>query len=295
VIFFKHCPLCSSPNLVGYAIDVKRNGPHMSRVQCDHCDIVFANPMADLSELSEFYQSYYNKGNFEQLGYTDLVIKKKLEVGQMSYADLCKEADYIFEFKKAGKFLDVGAGLGAVLLYVDRPEFELYATEFDADALAFITKSYTNPVNIFQGDLVDAKYPDNYFDYICCNHVIEHVIDPVGYLQEMYRILKKDGILFLGTPDRKSNLYKLYRLARYAQGNIPAIIDGIEHTFIFSKKNLLELCEKAGFEKELHRSIPLRDSFKNIFGGHLSFKKKIARYIQTFFYVNQELICRKLK
>lgn len=293
MILFKRCPICDSPELIGYSIDVKRNGPHISRVRCQACDIVFANPMADAGELNAFYQHYYQKGNFDQFGYQDLIIKKKRELEAMSEHELGNEAAFIYKYRTGGRFLDVGAGLGAILMYVDKPEFELFVTELDADAIGFINSNFHQPVNAFQGELPDAGYPDNYFDYVCCNHVIEHVLDPKLYMDEMFRILKPGGILYLGTPNRKSNAYRLYRWVCSVRGKVPSIIDGIEHTFVFSMKNLRDLAIASGFEIVAQRAIPLGDSFGNIFRSQLPLKKKIARYIQTWFKVNQELICRK--
>lgn len=58
-------------------------------------------------------------------------------------------------------------------------------------------------------------------------------------------------------------------------------------------RNLRELAIASGFESDAQRSITLGDSFGNIFRSQLPLKKKIARYVQTWFKVNQELICRK--
>lgn len=292
MIFYKQCPICGSTNLLGYAIDCLRDGPHMSRVKCGNCDIVFANPMADFKELDLFYTDYYYKGNFGLLNYVDLTLQLRQEIKELTYADLVKAAPHIYDYKKGGRFLDVGCGLGTGLLYVNRPEFELYATELDAEALSFVNKHIDN-VRTFKGELINASYPDNFFDYVYCNHLIEHVLNPVAYMKEMYRILKKDGILCIGTPDRKSMLYRLYRTYKFATFSVPQIIDGIEHTFVFSKKNLAGMAIREGFEVELHRSLPLRASLRSIFGSKMRLHKKIARYIQTYFRVNQELICRK--
>lgn len=292
MILYKYCPICNSTNLKGYSIDCLRNGPHMSRVICGDCDIVFANPMADSNDLDLFYTNYYHKGNMGVLDYTKKVLNKIQDVKNLSTEALKKEASFIYNYKQAGRFLDVGCGLGIGLLYVNNSEFELYATELDGDALSFVQSQYRK-VNTFHGELINAKYPDNYFDYVYCNHVIEHVLDPVAYIREMYRILKADGILYIGTPDRKSYLYSSYRIYKFLSLSVPQIIDGIEHTFIFSKTNLSDLTSKEKFKIVSHRSITLGDSFKNIFSSNLSIKKKLSRYAQTFFKVNQELICRK--
>lgn len=292
MIFFKYCPLCNSSNLKGYAIDCLRDGPHMSRVICGDCDIVFTNPMADANDLDVFYSNYYLKGKFKLLDYADKVVKKIEAVKKLNYQALIREADFIYKYKQSGRFLDMGCGLGIGLLYVDKPQFELYATDFDDQALTFVKLNYNNVIT-FRGELIDAKYPANHFDYVFCNHVIEHVLDPVAYMKEMYRILNKDGILFIGTPDRKSYLYRLYRIYKFLIFSVPKIIDGIEHTFIFSKENLSSLASRENFTIVSHRSIRLDDTFRNIFSSKMSLKGKLSRFTQLFFKVNQQMVCRK--
>lgn len=56
-------------------------------------------------------------------------------------------------------------------------------------------------------DLNCVPYPfhDNYADEIHCYHVLEHLDNPVQKLEELHRILKPDGTLFLRVPHFSSN------------------------------------------------------------------------------------------
>ena len=45
--------------------------------------------------------------------------------------------------------------------------------------------------------------PDGSQDFIIANHLLEHVADPIGALEEWYRLLRPDGILFLALPDKR--------------------------------------------------------------------------------------------
>jgi len=47
---------------------------------------------------------------------------------------------------------------------------DLYATEFDTGALEFVRKHFQ--VDTFQGDVWEANYPDDFFDFIHISHVI---------------------------------------------------------------------------------------------------------------------------
>ena len=43
-------------------------------------------------------------------------------------------------------------------------------------------------------------FKDEYFDLIICNHVLEHIEDDKSALDELYRILKYNGISILQVP-----------------------------------------------------------------------------------------------
>lgn len=42
--------------------------------------------------------------------------------------------------------------------------------------------------------------PGNYFDFIVCTEVLEHTLSPFSAVNEMYRMLKPGGLLFLSAP-----------------------------------------------------------------------------------------------
>lgn len=89
-----------------------------------------------------------------------------------------------------------------------------------------------------------AKLPQNYFDLIIMNHTLEHVKDAEIVLTKIYRLLKKDGILFIDVPNAGGLGAKImgdkwpYKLPN-------------EHTYQFRKESLSKLIEDSGF-KILH-------------------------------------------
>ena len=42
--------------------------------------------------------------------------------------------------------------------------------------------------------------PENHFDLVVCTEVLEHVNDPFGAAKELYRIVKKGGVVAVSTP-----------------------------------------------------------------------------------------------
>jgi SAM-dependent methyltransferase len=272
MILYKRCPYCNSSDLTGWSIDCSRQGPHISRVKCKKCGLIFANPMADNNELSKYYSNYSDTKKYE--GY-DLkaIAKKNIErIDKLSKREIFNEAKYISHFNGNDKFLDIGCGLGLGLAYARKLGFKLYATEFDQNAIDFINANFD--ADCFLGDLKKAKYPDNFFDLIHVSHVIEHVTDLDEFIVEIKRILKKDGFVCIGTPDSSSFLYTIYNNLMFLSFKVPKIIDGIEHTFIFSNKLLSNFAHKYNFTIVDHYSVGMGETLSNLLGYKISFLKK---------------------
>ena len=54
--------------------------------------------------------------------------------------------------------------------------------------------------NCLKEDVTNLSFTDNTFDVIISNHVMEHILDDNLYLQELLRVLKPDGKLFISFP-----------------------------------------------------------------------------------------------
>ncbi|WP_339875063.1 methyltransferase domain-containing protein [uncultured Algoriphagus sp.] len=291
MILYRKCPICGSERLKGFAIDTQRKGPHISRVECLNCKLVFANPMADSKELAEYYINYYDKDHYEAFDYKNLIKSHFQRISNLKEIEIKKEAKFLARLECGSKFLDIGCGLGLGLAYANQLNCELYATEFDTGALEFVKCHF--PVETFQGDIWEAKYPDNHFDFIHISHVIEHVLDPKAYIAEMKRIVKPGGYIAIGTPNISSYLYRFHRWSKMLKMNVPDVIDGLEHTFIFPKKLLRSICEEKELKIEDHYTHNLGEKFSNLIHYKMPLKKKFNRLIQNAFQLNQWIVCKK--
>jgi len=75
-------------------------------------------------------------------------------------------------------------------------------------------------------DITNLQFMNEYFDFIICNHVLEHVPDDIRAMKELYRVLKKGGKVILQTPyseemfdsyEDESINYEKDRLAYFGQ------------------------------------------------------------------------------
>ena len=66
--------------------------------------------------------------------------------------------------------------------------------------LSYDTIDLNSPIADIKADICDLPFLDNSYDFILCNHVLEHVIDDIKAMKELYRVLKKNGIGIFQVP-----------------------------------------------------------------------------------------------
>ncbi len=71
--------------------------------------------------------------------------------------------------------------------------------------ISYDTIDLNSPLANIKADICDLPLDDESYDFILCNHVLEHVIDDKKAMQELYRVLKKDGIGIFQVPINVSN------------------------------------------------------------------------------------------
>jgi len=54
-------------------------------------------------------------------------------------------------------------------------------------------------------DITNINFENDYFDFIICNHVLEHIVDDRKAMSELFRVLKFGGEAILQVPISKYN------------------------------------------------------------------------------------------
>lgn len=142
-------------------------------------------------------------------------------------------------YKRGGRLLDVGAGVGALMTAAKRRGFEVKGVEVSEWAAAFARDE--KGLDVHTGTLLNAPFAPETFNLGIVNHVLEHVEAPLELLAGMRRVLKKDGLLVAGVPNIGS-------LMAAIKGASWASLRPEEHIWHFTRGTLGELLRKAGFE-----------------------------------------------
>jgi len=100
-----------------------------------------------------------------------------------------------------GRVLDVGCGRGVILGPLADRGFEVHGVEISAEAAQGADPRAEIRI---ASSLGDAGYEAGFFDQVVIWHVLEHVADPRGTLEEVARILRPGGRLIVAVPNFSS-------------------------------------------------------------------------------------------
>jgi SAM-dependent methyltransferase len=217
-----------NPNLIDEKIFSARRLPdkiHYQIVKCRKCNLIYSNPILPYEKIEKLYKK------------SCVTYEKHHDNLKKTYGYYLRELEK-YQNKK-DRLLDVGCGNGFFLeTALDQGYKKVFGVEPGKLSVAKARKDIKKNiiVNIFRPDL----FKPNFFDAVCCFQTFDHIPDPNSFLKEVYRILKKGGlILFLNHDAQSWNMQLL--------GERSPIID-IEHTYLYDKKTIVKILKKFGFK-----------------------------------------------
>lgn len=217
--YHKKCLLCESEK-----IEPIEGYERHYLVKCKNCDFVFIRRIPTLQELNDYYEHYASAHYLSP-------------ITVMRYHKLLDEFE---KYRKTGKILDVGCGIGLFLNIAKERGWEVYGTEFSADAIKICKEK---GITMHGGILDSDNYEEEMFDVITSFEVIEHINNPLEETAHIQKILRKGGLFYCTTPNFNS-LMRYYLKADYN------VIEYPEHLSYYTSKTLTFLMNKFGFKKQ---------------------------------------------
>jgi len=106
--------------------------------------------------------------------------------------------------------------------------------------LDYTTTDLNSPIADVKADICDLPFDDESFDFIICNHVLEHIPDDTKALSELFRVLRTDGTAILQVP---------YKASLDQTLEDPSITDPAERQKIFGQYDHVRLYGLDYFDK----------------------------------------------
>lgn len=211
-------------------------------LQCKNCGFIRAQ--------DKFFKLnprlIYNEKYFQQGSYKDYQLEEKALV--KNFKDNIKR---LYKYKQEGNLLEIGCAYGYFL-----KEAKRYFKTFGIDLDERVVKKARgiSETEVKAGDFLKTYNQEGFFDIVCLFDTYEHLQEPNKYLEKIYKVLKKEGLVVIQTGDIGAILPRIYK-SKWR------LIDPRVHLSYFSKKTLTEMLKKHGFEilsvsyPKFHRSL----------------------------------------
>lgn len=122
------------------------------------------------------------------------------------------------------KVLDAGCGIGRTAIAMARLGASCTALDMSEDNIGFVRSNSEKQglsVTAIKGDVLKLPFEDESFDFVWCNGVIHHTVDPVRAFKEVARIVKRGGHLFVGVYSKGLNSGLKFKIMRFVGSVLP--------------------------------------------------------------------------
>ena len=255
---------------------------HKNVVACKDCGLVTYWPMPTKPELLKMYSESY----FDQPYFHDTKTKKNSFRHRYFRETVNRLADY-----RGGKILEIGPGLGDFMQLCRQKSLNIEAVDISPVVVDRLKKDFG--YHVYQGALEELSLPDKSYKAVVAFDVIEHCVDPAGWLQKIYRLLEDDGLLILSTHNVDNLLYVLGHMfyALGIKGHAQRLYPGY-HLYYFTLANLRRYITESGFKiisltqenysvENATSSRIVQLALKFVYLLHNIFNKKTNQYVVT--------------
>jgi 2-polyprenyl-3-methyl-5-hydroxy-6-metoxy-1,4-benzoquinol methylase len=175
------CPICGEP------LPLHRANAVYAVVECRACGVgvTVPEPTRDI-ESAGIWEEQYGGNRLDHRA-------QWLKEGE-------RRVDWVTRHRTGGMLVDVGCGTGELVTTAAARGFHALGIEPSAWGAAQARELAGVAAILPSVDAWEDACPDRWADVVTLFHVLEHVHEPLGFLQGLRRILAPDGLLFIEVP-----------------------------------------------------------------------------------------------
>jgi 2-polyprenyl-3-methyl-5-hydroxy-6-metoxy-1,4-benzoquinol methylase len=211
----RDCPFCAGSGFRPFKLGL---------LQCDGCELVLS-PVIWQAQANEQMEDAYFGEDYKAR-------KSSFWVEWFEARNNRKTLSRLAALPLPGKrLLEIGVGSGSFLQRARERGYTVMGCDLSVPLCRRVEQSLG--VTMFCGPLIELK-GEARFDVVVMNHVLEHVQDPVAFLQEVLRLLVSGGFVHIAAPNiacwqaRLSGWtsYEPYHLAYFDRNTLSKAVDG---------------------------------------------------------------------
>jgi len=242
------CPVCSHQEFsnISEIFDDRYGEPNLYHLaSCLSCGHLATTPRLLEAELPALYGNYYPRKNISASAVLAEADKIKLPYAALRRWWNGTNNQGQYRVRAGESMLDVGCGSGTSLLEAQALGATVFGIEADPN-VAPIAKALG--LSIHFGSLQDQPFPDQQFDLIVMNQVIEHLPEPQLALQILRDRLKPQGRIVLVFPNQAS-LWRRLSGRSWINWHIPY------HLHHFDTRSFTRMAQNCGFKVKSTQTI----------------------------------------
>lgn len=220
----RSCPLCKQSR-------TNKSWPTQGIIfyRCASCGLWRQDPQPLPEAIHKRYGDDYLEYEIEmQLAYREIALMSLAEAGLFP------------ENGKGRSILEVGCATGALLSVFKSGGWKAQGVELGGSMAAYGRERWS--LDIKTGVLEDQGFTASSRDVFLATHLIEHLNEPMKFLEEAARILKPEGKIYLVTPNVSS--FQAWLTGPKWRSAIR------DHLYLFSKSSIDAMLKKNGFRTE---------------------------------------------
>ena len=210
------CMICRSEVIERHCLK-----PPATYYRCRGCSFIFQHPAPAPEDFHAYADSEYETGM-----YREYVLAKPMKLEHFR-----RRLKAIQAHVPKGRLLDVGCSSGFFLEVAAEAGYDVQGLEFSKNAIAGAAPHIQPLITKARVDEIACEREGSY-DVITAFDIIEHLDQPLVFLTQARRLLRRDGRLVLSTPDAGHWL-------RYVMGARWPMLQPMQHISLFSGNALL--------------------------------------------------------
>jgi 2-polyprenyl-3-methyl-5-hydroxy-6-metoxy-1,4-benzoquinol methylase len=205
------CPLCACHESVSFPIFYEFLGDRFEARECTACGFVYLHPRPTRAQLAQMYSDEYFLHDEADCGaHSATDYETAARQGSVKFPEIL---GWIKRYRPAGRFFEIGCGMGYFLDFARRNGYDVSGIEYAALGAKACREKFG--LEVTQSSI--EAFPETVaaYDVIFMGDVLEHLVDPLEMLKKAVRMLKPGGVIAAEVPAMFNSLTGRLAVAGY--------------------------------------------------------------------------------